>query len=90
METSGRVLLLSSDNTIIGVDDHSLLGQNFADIGVSKNILSKLDAPDNAVVKYEMNGTDRMGTVSQLSGGGWKVIAAMDLQEYNSETSNPS
>lgn len=85
--TSGRVILLAGDNTIIGIDDNELLGRNFSEIGVSENILAALESPDdNTIVKYDLNGVDRIGALAQLSGGGWKVISAMSVQEYNAQT----
>lgn len=84
--TSGRVILLAGDNTIIGIEDYDLLGKNFSEIGASQNLLSALESPDDTIVKYDLNGVDRIGAVTRLSGGNWKVISAMSVQEYNAQT----
>lgn len=83
---SGRIILLSNDNTIIGYENHDLIGQKFENMGVSGKILTELESPSGQIIKYNLQGSSRVGTVQELSGGGWKVLSAMNRGEYNIQT----
>ncbi|MFR8069322.1 MAG: methyl-accepting chemotaxis protein [Clostridium sp.] len=83
---TGQVILLSADNTILGIENKELLGKNFKEINISENLASKLENPDSTVIRCEISGKDIMGTTTRLSGGGWNVLAFMSVQEYNAQT----
>ena len=83
---SGQVVLLSGQNTVIGVDDEKILGRDFLELDISENMLSKLENPDQEVIRCQIAGKSVMGVVSRLSGGGWKVLSVMSVDEYNAQT----
>ena len=83
---SGRVILLSGKNVVIGIDDEQMLGQDFLGLDISENMVSKLENPDHEVIRCRMAGESVMGAASQLSGGGWKVLSVMSVDEYNAQT----
>lgn len=83
---SGQVVLLSGQNTVIGVDDEKILGRDFLELDISENMLSKLENPDQEVIRCQIAGKSVMGVVSRLSGGEWKVLSVMSVDEYNAQT----
>ena len=83
--TSGRIALLSSDNTIISYSDPSLIGENFNTLNLSKRLERELSDPSKTVFRYHLNGESRIGIMEEL-GGRWKVLSAMSEREYNSQT----
>lgn len=83
---SGRIVLLSENNTILGHEDHDMIGKNFADLDIQGALLEQIEAPTNEIVNYKLDGESRVGTVQELSGGGWKVLSSMSKAEYNAQT----
>ncbi|MBS6217911.1 MAG: Cache 3/Cache 2 fusion domain-containing protein [Clostridiales bacterium] len=83
---SGRIVLLSENNTILGHEDHDMIGKNFADLDIQGALLEQIEAPTNEIVNYKLDGESRVGTVQELSGGGWKVLSSMSQAEYNAQT----
>ena len=63
-----------------------MIGKNFADLDIQGALLEQIEAPTNEIVNYKLDGESRVGTVQELSGGGWKVLSSMSKAEYNAQT----
>ena len=83
---SGHIMLLSEDNTIMGYDDHAMIGKNIEELEMKGQLAAGLQQPDGSVISYVLNGTSCMGVVDELSGGGWKVLSIISRSEYDAET----
>ena len=83
---SGRIVLLSENNTILGHENHDMIGKNFSELDIQGELLEQLEEPTNEIVNYKLDGEPCVGIVQELSGGGWKVLSSMSKAEYNAQT----
>ena len=83
---SGRIVLLSENNTILGHENHDMIGKNFSELDIQGELLEQLEEPTNEIVNYKLDGESCVGIVQELSGGGWKVLSSMSKAEYNAQT----
>ncbi|MFQ9918689.1 MAG: hypothetical protein ACLRWQ_22225 [Flavonifractor plautii] len=79
-------MLLSENNTILGHENHDMIGKNFSELDIQGELLEQLEEPTNEIVNYKLDGEPCVGIVQELSGGGWKVLSSMSKAEYNAQT----
>lgn len=83
---SGHIILLSADNTIIGYENHDMIGKSFLDLGISGDIVTELDSITEDVIQYDLNNESKVGIMMELTNGGWKLLSSMSSVEYNAQT----
>lgn len=84
---SGRLILFSQDNTILGYENRDLVGQTIDEVGVEGDLLTELEAPTGELVTYTVDGgPTRLAYVTTLEETGWKLLCGMDSAEYNAQT----
>lgn len=83
---SGRMILLSDDNTIIGCANQALVGTDFKTTNVSESLLKDLENPSATLVDYKLAGVSQKGMAVSISDFGWKLIVGMTTKEYRSQT----
>ncbi len=84
---SGRLILFSQDNTILGYESRDLVGQTIDEVGVDGDLLTELEAPTGELVSYTVDGgPNRLAYVTTLEETGWKLLCGMDAAEYNAQT----
>lgn len=80
---SGRLMLLSADNTIIGFENQSVVGQNFSAIGITDTqALKELENPTGSIFSYHLDGEKKMGSIVHLEQLGWNLFVGLSAQEY--------
>ena len=47
---SGRIVLLSENNTILGHENHDMIGKNFSELDIQGELLEQLEEPTNEIV----------------------------------------
>ena len=80
---TGRMILLSQDNTIVGCAQDELVGKNFSELNATGDIEAELTAPTSNIFSYKIDGNNRKGIMEQLNGNSWKVLSGMASSEYN-------
>ena len=83
---TGRIALISQDDTVIGFVEKADVGKNVTEIGMTSEILAEMKSHNGEIMSYVINGSNRMGTVIELSDYGWKLFAGMSSAEYNQAT----
>ena len=83
---SGRLSLVSGDNTIMAAADSESIGMDLKTAGLSQGILDELDAPTGQVLPYDLNGEARQAVVYPMDLTGWKLMCSMNTAEYNAAT----
>lgn len=88
-DKTGRVILVSKENIIIGHENTSIIGKNLLDAGFQgKEIeqLSKQETLDKEhLLSYSFEGLKKVGVISEIKEYEWKVLVGVSKKEYNEE-----
>ena len=82
---TGRCIVLSRDDVILGYSDTSMLGKNFSELSPGGKILEELKNPTGKVIEYTIGKGKRIGVVGTTQSEGWKVVCGMDMAEHDSQ-----
>lgn len=87
--TSGTSMLLDRNNNIIAYSNPAIVGMNVSQLNYSGDIADKeLSNPTGEIGEYSFGGEERTGAmISVSSDSGWKLLLAMDSNEFKSNIS---
>ena len=83
---TGRIALISEDDTVIGFIEKQDVGKGVTELGLTSEILAEMQSYPGEVMSYIVNGSVRMGTVTDIPDYGWKLFAGMSRTEYSAAT----
>lgn len=84
---TGRLMLLSRDNTVIGFENTSVMGQSFDSLGITDSgALKELDNPTGSLFTYHLNGEKKVGSIVPVEQLGWKILIGLSWEEYQHDT----
>ncbi len=82
-EDTGHTWVVDGSNTVLAHRDSSYIGQNYAATGISgSDFQTQLQNPTGQLIQFQLNGADRIGSVGSIPLLGWKMVAGMDLAEF--------
>ena len=86
-DETGRLLLLSEDNTVIGYNDTSTIGKNVSEIGLSgKEWDAALANPTQDIFSYDFKGEKKVGILVELPEYQWKLLVGLSEKEFYKDT----
>ncbi len=86
---SGRSLILDTNDNVLAYTSQTLIGQHISTVGMEgPAVQPALQNPSSEIFEYQLNGKNRIGTVSPIGDLGWKLITGEDLQEYYGDLLN--
>ncbi len=83
---TGRIALIGEDDTVIGFKEKQNVGMDVTELGLTSEILAEMQSHPGEVMSYIVNGSVRMGTVTDIPDYGWKLFAGMSRTEYSAAT----
>lgn len=86
---TGSTFIIDSTGMIVGCENASIIGENYAALNTSGNELTQqLSNPTRALIEFDMGGESRLGEVAPLGDTGWIIVTSLATSEFNSETYN--
>lgn len=80
---SGRSLILDTNDNVLAYTSQTLIGQHINAVGMEGPAVQQaLLNPSSEIFEYQINGMNRIGTVSSIGDLGWKLVTGEDLNEY--------
>ncbi len=80
---TGRLLLLSADNTVIAYENTGLIGSNTTDAGLSGEEWEyALQNPGDDVFTYRYQNDNKVGILAELPEYQWKLLVGLSRKEF--------
>ncbi len=83
---NGYFSLLTKDNIITSHKDTDNVLKSINEIGVSQDLINSITNNDSQVVEYAYSNKQYMGNSVAIGESGWKIISAMPVDEFTSNT----
>lgn len=86
-ETTGHTWVVDENNTVLAHRTSTYIGEDYSKTGVSgSDFQQELSNPTGNLIAFDLNGTTRIGSVGSISSLGWKMIAGMDVSEFQEDS----
>lgn len=80
---TGSSFVLDENNNVIACHDPSALGESYMQLNVSGAALQReIDNPSESLIEFKGGDGDRIGFVGIIENFDWKIVTAVDLDEY--------
>jgi methyl-accepting chemotaxis protein len=83
---NGYFSLLTKDNIITSHKDTDNVLKSINEIGISQDLINSVNTSNEEVVEYAYNNSKYMGNSVAIGETGWKIISAMPMNEFTSNT----
>ncbi len=83
---TGYFSLLTKDNTITSHNDADNILKSVNEVGLSDNLIEAIYNENDEVMMYTYNNEQYMGNTESIGDTGWKIISAMPMDEFTSNT----
>ena len=85
-KNSGRVVLASSDGTMMAYADSSVVGKTFQDLGLKgEEYMKEFASPTGKLVNYELAGQKKVAVIQKMDDTDWRIIVGLAKEEYSKE-----
>ncbi len=86
-ETGTTFVLDSNDNLLISPSSSQISSGSVGSMSFSgADLTRELQNPTGSIITYESNGVKRMGGVKTVPITGWKLVSAMDVEEFQTRS----
>ena len=83
---SGRLMLLSKDQTVIAYGDTGKVGMNLSEFDLKGGLIDEVASPTGRIVEYSLAGEKRISMVHSLEEYGWAILVTMPRSDYYKES----
>ncbi len=83
---TGYFTLLTKNNVITSHKDIDNILKSVKDVGLSDNLIENIDNKNDEMMMYTYNNESYMGNTVTIGDTGWKIISAMPMDEFTSNT----
>ena len=80
---TGRMMLFSSNNEVMGCDNVDFIGMTPEEVGFTGDIMEELDAVTGKLTSYNVTGAEKTGIVQHVGVNNWKILAGLEKSEYH-------
>ncbi|MFI3175836.1 MAG: methyl-accepting chemotaxis protein [Bacillota bacterium] len=82
--STGSSWVVDSNNEVLAHTNSEYIGQDYSAVGVSgAELEQELKATSGNLVTWDLNGTERTGSVGTIPHVNWKLVTGLDTTEYN-------